>query len=177
MLLYSGCGLNESRLLSPEGRCFAFDGRASGFGKGEGAGCVVLKPLEQALLAGDCIRAVIRNTGVNQDGKTSGITMPNGDSQEVLIRSVYSGAGLLASDTVFVESHGTGTSAGDSTEASALGAVFGHHKGTEVCDPVYIGSLKSNIGHLEGASGVLFPSALSKLQLLVAIPGSISLTG
>lgn len=176
MLFWSECGLNESRLLSPEGKCFAFDGRASGFGKGEGAGCVVLKPLEHALLAGDSIRAVIRSTGVNQDGKTSGITMPDGDSQEALIRSVYSGAGLLTSDTAFIETHGTGTKSGDSTEASALGAVFGHHKATETCDPVYIGSLKSNIGHLEGASGVLFPSTLLKWQLLVAIPGSISLT-
>lgn len=154
--LLSGCGLKRSRLLSPEGKCFAFDERASGFGKGEGAGCVVLKPLEHALLAGDSIRAVIRSTGVNQDGRTSGITMPNPDSQESLIRSVYSAAGLVASDTAYVETHGTGTSAGDVTEASALGAIFGHHEATEIGNPVYIGSLKSNIGHLEGASGVIY---------------------
>ena len=157
MLLQSRCGLNKTRLLSPEGKCFAFDERASGFGKGEGAGCVVLKPLEHALLAGDSIRAVIRNTGVNQDGRTPGITMPNRDSQEVLIRSVYSAACLVTSDTAYVETHGTGTSAGDSTEASALGAIFGHHEATKIRDPVYIGSLKSNTGHLEGASGVVYP--------------------
>ena len=150
-------GLDKSRLLSPEGKCFAFDERASGFGKGEGAGCVVLKPLEHALLAGDSIRAVIRSTGVNQDGKTSGITMPDVEAQEALIRSVYSAAGLVTSDTTYVESHGTGTSAGDSAEASALRAIFGHHEATKTGDPVYIGSLKSNIGHLEGASGVFDP--------------------
>lgn len=83
--------------------------------------------------------------------------MPNPDSQELLVRSVDSGAGLVASDTAYVETHGTGTSAGDSTEASALGAIFGHHEATETGDPVYIGSLKSNIGHLEGASGVTYP--------------------
>lgn len=83
--------------------------------------------------------------------------MPNRDSQEALIRSVYSAAGIVTSDTAYVESHGTGTTAGDSIEASALGAVFGHHEATEIGDPVYIGSLKSNIGHLEGASGVIYP--------------------
>ena len=132
---------------------------------------MVLKPLEHALLAGDSIRAVIRNTGVNQDGKTPGITMPNGDSQEALIRSVYGTAGIFASDTAYVESHGTGTAAGDHTEASALGAVFGHHEDAEVRDPVYIGSLKSNVGHLEGASGVSILSITQlEWQLSVAIP-------
>ena len=81
--------------------------------------------------------------------------MPNPDSQELLIRSVYSAAGLVASDTAYVETHVTGTSAGDSTEASALGAIFGHHEATEIRNPVYIGSLKSDIGHLEGASGLI----------------------
>ena len=83
--------------------------------------------------------------------------MPNPDSQELLIRSVYNAAGLVASNTAYVETHGTGTSAGDSTEASALGAIFGHRETTEIGNPVYIGSLKSNIGHLEGASGVFDP--------------------
>ena len=86
--------------------------------------------------------------------------MPNRDSQESLIRSVYSAAGLVASDTAYVETHGTGTSVGDSTEASALGAIFGHHGTTEVGSPVYIGSLKSNFGHLEGVSGVIYPQLL-----------------
>lgn len=160
--------LNKSRLLSPQGKCFAFDERASGFGKGEGAGCVVLKSLENALLAGDSIRAVIRNTGVNQDGSTSGITMPNRDSQEVLIRSVYTAAGLVTSNTTYVESHGTGTSAGDSIESSALGAVFGHHKAPQTGNPVYIGSLKSNVGHLEGVSGVFCPLIVFHLMIYIA---------
>ena len=83
--------------------------------------------------------------------------MPNPDSQERLIRFVYSAAGLVASDTAYVETHGTGTSAGDSAEASALGAIFGHQEAAEIGNPVYIGSLKSDIGHLEGASGVGYP--------------------
>ena len=83
--------------------------------------------------------------------------MPNRDSQEALIRSVYSTAGLVTSDTAYIESHGTGTLAGDSTEAFSLGAVFGHREVTETGNRVYIGSLKTNTGHLEGASGVMCP--------------------
>ena len=142
----------KCRLLSPDGRCYAFDDRAtSGFGRGEGSGCIVLKPLEAALKDGDPIRSIICNSGVNQDGKTAGITMPNGEAQASLIQSVYHVAGLDPLQTDYVEAHGTGTATGDPIEAAALGKVFGRTHGQP---PVIVGSLKSNIGHLEAASGV-----------------------
>lgn len=143
---------HHSRLLSPEGRCYAFDDRAtSGFGRGEGSACIILKTLEAALRDNDPIRSVIRNSGVNQDGKTAGITMPNGEAQASLIQSVYRTAGLDPLQTDYVEAHGTGTATGDPIEAAALGKVFS--RGPER-SPVVIGSIKSNIGHLEAVSGL-----------------------
>ena len=143
---------HKLRLLSPDGRCYAFDDRAiSGFGRGEGSACIILKPLEAALKDGDPIRSIIRNSGVNQDGKTAGITMPNGEAQVSLIQSVYRAAGLDPLQTDYVEAHGTGTATGDPIEAAALGKVFGRSAGQP---PVVVGSVKSNIGHLEAASGV-----------------------
>ena len=140
------------RLLSPDGKSYAFDERAtSGFGRGEGTSCIVLKPLEAALRDGDPVRAIVRNSGCNQDGKTAGITMPNGGAQESLIRSVYEAAGLDPKETAYVEAHGTGTATGDPIEAAALGEVFGRRSDQR---PIIIGSLKSNIGHLEGTSGI-----------------------
>ena len=100
---------------------------------------------------GNSIRAVIRNTGVNQDGKTAGITMPNGHAQASLIRSVYRSAGMDPLMTDYVEAHGTGTATGDPIEAAALGEVFGRSPDQSA---VVIGSIKSNIGHLEAMSGV-----------------------
>lgn len=94
------------RFLSPDGRCYTFDHRANGYGRGEGAACVLLKPLSTALKDGDHIRAVIRNTGSNQDGKTMGITLPSKDAQEALIRKVYQQAGLRLLETTYVEAHG-----------------------------------------------------------------------
>ena len=138
--------------MSPDGKSYAFDERAtSGFGRGEGTSCVVLKPLDAALRDGDPIRAIIRNTGCNQDGKTASITMPNGEAQKVLMRSVYEAAGLNPMETAYVEAHGTGTATGDPIEASALGEIFGRRSDQR---PIVIGSLKSNIGHLEGTSGI-----------------------
>lgn len=143
---------HKFRLLSPDGRCYAFDDRAtSGFGRGEGSACIILKPLEAALRDGDPIRSIIRNSGVNQDGKTAGITMPNGEAQASLIQSVYGAAGLDPLQTDYVEAHGTGTATGDPIEAAALGKVFRRPPGLS---PVVVGSLKSNIGHLEPVSGV-----------------------
>ncbi|KAL8887312.1 MAG: hypothetical protein Q9215_005099 [Flavoplaca cf. flavocitrina] len=141
----------------------AFDHRATGgFGRGEGVGCLVLKPLDAAVRDGDTIRSIIRNSGVNQDGKTVGITMPNPDAQESLARSVYRSAGLDPLDTQYVECHGIGTAVGDPIEAAALGAVLGRPAGSK--QPLYIGSVKSNIGHLEGASGVI---AIIKATLML----------
>ena len=138
------------RLLSSEGRSFAFDDRATGgFGRGEGTGCIIIKPLKAALEAGDPIRAILLNTGVSQDGKTAGITMPNGQAQTALIRDVYSSLDLNPLETEYIEAHGTGTAIGDPIEAAALGEVF-----TSEVRKTIIGSLKSNIGHLEGASGI-----------------------
>ncbi|KAL9042477.1 MAG: hypothetical protein Q9214_003767, partial [Letrouitia sp. 1 TL-2023] len=140
------------RFLSTDGRCYSFDHRANGYARGEGAACLILKPLKDAVRDGDTIRGVIRNTGINQDGKTSGITLPSGEAQEALIRSVYKGAGLNPLETSFVECHGTGTPAGDPLEAGALAKVFA--PGRSSGEPLRIGSIKSNMGHLEGASGL-----------------------
>ncbi|KAL8706673.1 MAG: hypothetical protein Q9201_000307 [Fulgogasparrea decipioides] len=164
MAIAGGCHLNltpddfislsTSNLLSDHGKSMAFDHRATGgFGRGEGVGCVILKPLHTAIRDGDKIRAVIRNSGINQDGKTVGITMPSTDAQEALARSVYRSAGLDPLETQYVECHGTGTAVGDPIEVAALGAIFG--RAANPRDSLYLGSIKSNIGHLEGASGVV----------------------
>lgn len=143
--------LSEMGFLSPDGRCFSFDQRANGYARGEGVGTVLLKPLAAALKDGDTIRAVIRGSGVNQDGKTPGITLPSKAAQIELIQSVYASAGLDVSDTNYIEAHGTGTAAGDPIEASALATAF---SARDSVTPLYIGSIKSNIGHLESASGI-----------------------
>ncbi|KAF9737290.1 hypothetical protein PMIN06_001585 [Paraphaeosphaeria minitans] len=141
-----------SRLFGEAGRSFAFDQRGTGYGRGEGCGIIVLKTLEQALRDNDPIRAVITGSGINQDGRTPGITMPNGSAQESLIRSVYKNGGMDPADTGYVEAHGTGTRVGDPIEVGALRAVFG--EGRTKRKPLFIGSVKSNIGHLEAAAGI-----------------------
>ena len=142
------------RLLSDAGRSYSFDHRAvSGYGRGEGAGCIILKNVKDAEKAGDVIRALVANSGVNQDGKTNGITTPNGTSQVELMRAVYKDAGLDPRKTGFVEAHGTGTKVGDPIEAEALHEMF--CDGRTPKHPILVGSVKSNIGHLEGASGVV----------------------
>ncbi|KAJ5486451.1 hypothetical protein N7530_000751 [Penicillium desertorum] len=143
-------GMSHHGLLGPQGRSFSFDSRAEGYARGEGVGTVVVKPLSAAIRDGDTIRAVIRETGVNQDGRTPGITVPSADAQERLIREVYWRAGLDLEHTRFVEAHGTGTSTGDPIEAGALAKAFKCQRET----PLYVGAIKSSIGHLEGGSGV-----------------------
>ncbi|KAK3946793.1 hypothetical protein QBC32DRAFT_401942 [Pseudoneurospora amorphoporcata] len=160
--LVGGCHLNmlpefwvsfsTCRLLSDTGRSFSFDNRGTGFGRGEGCGMIVLKPLDQAIRDNDPIRAVIAATGLNQDGKTPGITMPNGSAQEDLMRQVYGNAGLDPNLCGFVEAHGTGTRVGDPIEATAILNVLGQDRSPR--NPLWIGSVKCNIGHLEGASGI-----------------------
>ncbi|KAL2060742.1 hypothetical protein VTL71DRAFT_9384 [Oculimacula yallundae] len=145
--------MSMSSLFSKEGKSFAFDARGNGFGRGEGAGCVILKPLDEALRNNDSIRAIVAGTGMNQDGRTKGITMPSGDAQVALMKSVYKKYGLDPKDTGYIEAHGTGTKVGDPIEATALHEVFG--EGRSAKQPLFIGSVKSNIGHLEGASGVV----------------------
>ena len=137
--------------LAPDGRSKSFDSRANGYGRGEGAGIVVLKRLSEALRDGDSIYALIRGTGVNQDGRTNGITVPNPDSQARLIQRVCTQYKIDPHDIRYVEAHGTGTPVGDPLEAKALGTALGHR---EEHDPCLLGSVKATIGHLEAAAGV-----------------------
>jgi acyl transferase domain-containing protein/NADPH:quinone reductase-like Zn-dependent oxidoreductase/acyl carrier protein len=153
----------KGHFLSPDGRCKSFDDRANGYGRGEGAGIVVLKPLAAAIADRDRIYAMVRATGCNQDGRTSGITVPNPEAQASLLRRICSEAGVPPKQIVYVEAHGTGTPVGDPAEASALGAVVG--AGRSNGDACAIGSVKANIGHLEAASGI---AGLIKAALCVS---------
>ncbi|EFW99415.1 polyketide synthase [Grosmannia clavigera kw1407] len=139
-------------VLSAEGKSYAFDDRASGYGRGEGIGTLILKPLKDALRDGDPIRAIVRQTFLNQDGKTPTITSPSQLAQEELIRDCYARAALDPLETPYAEAHGTGTQVGDSTEAAALQATLG--SGRPRGQPLRFGSVKTNIGHLEATSGI-----------------------
>lgn len=145
-----GVFMSSMSFLSPDDKCHSFDAQANGYARGEGGGFVVLKRLDKAIQDGDTIRAVIRATGSNQDGRTMGITQPSASRQEELIRSTYASAGLKFDETNYFEAHGTGTKIGDLTECSVIGSVFGPTRQ----HPIRVGSVKSNIGHLEGASGI-----------------------
>ena len=147
-----GMSLSKAHMLSPDGRCKTFDAGADGFGRGEGCGVVVLKPLDQAERDGDFIWAVIAGSAVNQDGRSNGLTAPNGRSQEKLVRTALQAAQISPGEVGYVEAHGTGTPLGDPVEAGALAAVFGAGRDSET--PLVIGSVKSNIGHLEVAAGI-----------------------
>ncbi len=144
--------MSKGHFLSPRGRCAAFDTEADGYARGEGAGIVVLKPLDRALADGDPVRAVIHASGVNQDGRTAGITLPSGDAQAALISDVYKRAGVGAHRVAYVEAHGTGTQAGDKAEIETLAQVLAPGRGAE--RPCLVGAVKTNIGHLEAAAGV-----------------------
>jgi acyl transferase domain-containing protein/acyl carrier protein/phospholipid N-methyltransferase len=144
--------LSRAHMMAPDGRCKAFDSRADGFVRAEGCGLLVLKPLADAQAAGDTILAVIRGSAANQDGRSSGITAPNGPSQEAVIRDALAMAGLKPADIGYVEAHGTGTSLGDPIEIQALGAALGEGRAADA--PLLVGSVKTNIGHLESAAGV-----------------------
>ena len=158
-------GFCAASMLSPRGRCHAFDARADGYVRAEGGGVVILKPLGQALAAGDPIRAVIRGTGVNSDGRTTGLSLPNREAQAALLEQIYNRFGLDPVDLAYVEAHGTGTPAGDPIEAGALGEILGSRRPK----PLTIGSVKTNIGHLEAGSGM---AGLLK-AMLVAERGTI----
>jgi acyl transferase domain-containing protein/NADPH:quinone reductase-like Zn-dependent oxidoreductase len=142
----------KGRFLAVDGRCKSFDAAADGYGRGEGAGAVVLKPLEAAVRDRDRIYAVVRGSGVNQDGRTLAIPVPNPAAQEALARRVRRLAGIDAHDIRYVEAHGTGTPVGDPLELAALGAVYGAVDGRD--EPLPVGSVKNNIGHTEAAAGV-----------------------
>ena len=153
-------GFSKASMLSPDGHCKTFDEPANGYVRAEGAGVVLLKPLSQALADKDPIYAVIRGSSVNQDGQTNGITVPSGQAQEAAIREACKQAGISPEQIQYIEAHGTGTPVGDPIEANALGNAIG--KNPPAGDCCTIGSVKSNIGHLESASGV---AGLIKLAL------------
>jgi len=144
--------LSALSFLSPDGKCHSFDAAATGYGRGEGLGILVLKPLKDALRDNDTIRAVIRHSGLNQDGKTPAITMPSGEAQAELIRSTYLEAGIDPKSTQYFEAHGTGTAIGDPMEVAAIGASL--CTGRTADNPLYVGSVKTNVGHLESCAGV-----------------------
>jgi amino acid adenylation domain-containing protein len=139
-------------VLSPDGRCKTFDSRANGYVRSEGAGMVLIKPLADAVRDGDLVYAVIRATALNQDGRTPGLTVPSQAAQEALVREACRRAGVDPADVQYVEAHGTGTPVGDPIEANALGAVLS--VGRPVDRPCWIGSVKTNIGHMEAAAGI-----------------------
>jgi acyl transferase domain-containing protein len=143
----------KGQFLAPDGHCKSFDERADGYARAEGAAIVVLKPLEAARKDGDRIYAIVRGTGVNQDGRTNGISLPNGESQAALIRSVLDQANIAAQQIGYVEAHGTGTAVGDPIEATAIGTVLGKNRPDDML-PLVIGSVKANFGHLEAAAGI-----------------------
>jgi acyl transferase domain-containing protein/acyl carrier protein len=142
----------QSRMMAPDGRSKTFDATADGFGQAEGCVVVVVKRLADAIRAGDTIMAVIRGSAVNQDGASSGLTAPNGPAQEAVIRSALMDAGLPPNAVGYVEAHGTGTPLGDPIELQALDAVF--RQGRATSEPLLVGSIKTNLGHLEAAAGL-----------------------
>lgn len=142
---------SRARMLSPVGRCKTFDASADGYVRSEGCGILVLKRLSDAVRDGDRIAAVIPSSATNQDGASSGLTVPNGGAQQRLIGMALARAGLIGADVDYLEAHGTGTPLGDPIEVQAAGAVYG--AGRDADRPLLMGSVKTNIGHLESASG------------------------
>ena len=145
-------GFSKASMLSKDGECRAFDASANGYVRSEGAGVVLLKPLKDALAANDPIYAVIRATAVNQDGHTNGMTVPSPVAQQSMIEEALRKSGIEPRDVQYIETHGTGTQVGDPIEASAVGAAMS--RGRDACSPCVIGSVKTNLGHLEAASGM-----------------------
>ena len=143
---------SHARMLSPDGQCKTFDAEANGYVRGEGCAVVILKRLRDAHADGDNVLAVIRGTAANHDGRSAGLTAPNGPAQEAVIRTALQNARVRPRDVDYVEAHGTGTPLGDPIELQALGAVYG--KGRTGADPLLVGSVKTNIGHLEAAAGL-----------------------
>jgi acyl transferase domain-containing protein/D-arabinose 1-dehydrogenase-like Zn-dependent alcohol dehydrogenase len=138
--------------ISPDGRCHTFDARANGVVRGEGGGVVVLKRLTDALADGDPVHAVLHGGAVNNDGSTAALAVPDPDGQRAVLTSAYTRAGIDPARVRYVELHGTGTRRGDPVEAAALGAALGRHR--PAGDPLLVGSVKTNIGHLEAAAGI-----------------------
>jgi acyl transferase domain-containing protein len=144
--------MSRAHALAPDGRCKTFDASADGYGRGEGCGIVVLKRLSDAVADGDRVLAVLRGSAVLHDGRGAGLTVPNGAAQQAVIRAALKDAGLPPSAVTYVEAHGTGTALGDPIEVRALCAVLGPDRTAD--RPLVLGSVKTNIGHLESAAGV-----------------------
>ena len=168
--LYPGntASMCEARLISPSGRCRTFDASADGMVRGEGCGVVVLKRLSDALADGNHIHALIRGSAVNQDGASSSLAAPNGRAQEAVIRAALADARVEPGDIAYVEAHGSATPIGDPIEVRALGSVYGRARSAG--EPLLIGSVKTNLGHLESAAGVagLFKVVLSLTHARIA---------
>ncbi|MEU1329464.1 SDR family NAD(P)-dependent oxidoreductase [Streptomyces sp. NPDC005865] len=144
-------GFSGASMLSPTGRCRPFSASADGYVRSEGAGVLLLKPLSAALAEGDRVHALILASGINADGRTAGLALPSARSQAALLERVYASAGIEPGDVAYVEAHGTGTQAGDPVECDALGRALGAGRSG---GPLLVGSVKSNIGHMESAAGV-----------------------
>ncbi|MBC9909406.1 type I polyketide synthase [Chitinophaga varians] len=163
--------LCRMKALSPTGQCHAFDEEADGYVRGEGAGMIVLKRLSDALRDGDNILAVVSGSAVNHDGQSNGLTAPNGIAQQQVIRKALQRAGVAPHTIQYVEAHGTGTKLGDPVEAQALHAAYGQSRAAD--NPLLLGAVKSNIGHLEAAAGIagLIKTVLSLQQR--QLPGTL----
>ena len=158
--------------LSPDGRCWTFDSRANGYVRGEGGAIVVLKRLSAALADGDDVRCVVLGGAVNNDGGGDGLTVPNGPAQQELLLRACRHAGVDPAEVQYVELHGTGTPVGDPIEAAALGGALGAGRAAD--QPLLVGSVKTNIGHLEGAAGI---AGFVKTALAIAhraLPASLN---
>src|SRR5260370_22808673 len=155
-------GFSQASMLSPEGQCKAFDASASGFVRGEGAGMLLLKRLSRAITDGDPIQGVIIGTALNQEGHTNGISLPSAEAQARLVIEACADAGVSPSDIRFVEAPGTGTAVGDPIEAHALAQALCRDRAPE--KPLLIGSVKTNLGHLETAAGL---AGLMKAMLVL----------
>jgi len=143
---------SQAQMMAADGRCKTFDASADGYVRGEGCGVVVLKRLSDALRDGDNIQAIVRGSAVNQDGLTNGLTAPNGPSQQAVIRKAVEKAGVKPAQISYIEAHGTGTALGDPIEVKSLKAVLMEDRQPD--QPCWIGSVKTNIGHLEAAAGI-----------------------
>lgn len=144
--------MSNLNVLNAEGRCYSWDHRSNGYGRGEGVATLLLKRLDDALRDGDHVHAVIRETALNQDGKTKTISSPSMEAQQQLIEECYRRAGLDLAQTAYVEAHMTGTATGDPIEAEAIARTFGQRRSSD--DPVLVGSVKTHLGHTEPVSGL-----------------------
>lgn len=149
---FASVALCRAQMLSPDDRCKTFDAGANGYVRGEGCGMIVLKRLSRARADGDRILALIRGTAINQDGASGGLTVPSGAAQQAVVRQALANGRLQPGEVDYVEAHGTGTSLGDPIEVAALDAVFA--PGRPADQPLVVGSVKTNIGHLESAAGI-----------------------